>query len=114
MNSSNEHEHCIKCGRKLYCSTSRIRGYGWGCWRRIRAAAKAEALATRLAQFTRRQLDQATEVLELAAIVTTAIAGVFHVVSTDGAEIYETTCGSCNCPAAKPCYHMLAACLVSA
>jgi len=116
MTSTTEHEHCLApgCGRRLYCQASRSRGYGWGCWRRIRAAAKAEALAVRLAAFTARQVEQARELIEDAAIIPAAILGVFYAVSTDGTEIYRTTASDCGCPASKECYHQAAVLMVTA
>jgi len=107
-----EHEHCLRpsCGRRLYSAASRARGYGWGCWRRIRAAATLAALA----EFTAAQLEQARELIEDAAIVPAAILGVFHVVSSDGAEIYTTSLETCDCPASRACYHQAAAALVLA
>jgi hypothetical protein len=116
MTSTREHEHCLApgCGRRLFCKTSRLRGYGWGCWRRIRAAARLEALAAKLAAFTSRQIDQAIEAIEDAAIIPAAIIGWFHVVSSDGSEIYEATAAACPCPASKECWHRAAALLVTA
>jgi hypothetical protein len=111
-----EHEHCLRpgCGRRLYCKASRARGYGWGCWRRIRAAAKAEALATRLAAFTARQVEQVRELIEDAAIIPGAIAGQFFAVSTDGEDIYQVTVDGCSCPSAKECYHLAAVAILTA
>lgn len=59
MNAATEHDHCLApgCGRRLYCVTSRARGYGWGCWARIRRARKLAELVN----FSLRQLDQAVE-----------------------------------------------------
>jgi hypothetical protein len=113
---SSEHEHCLApgCGRRLYCAKSRARGYGWGCWRRIRATAKAEALAAKLAAFTARQIEQAVELIEDAAVIPAAIVGWFHVVSTDGGEIYEATAATCPCPATGECYHRAAVLMVTA
>ena len=116
MTSTAEHEHCLApgCGRRLYCAKSRARGYGWGCWRRIRAAAKAEALAAKLAAFTARQIEQAVELIEDAAVIPAAVIGWFHVVSTDGSEIYEATASTCPCPATGECYHRAAVLMVTA
>jgi hypothetical protein len=116
MTSTGDHEHCLRpgCGRRLYCAASRARGYGWGCWRRIRAAALLEALAAKLAAFTARQIDQAREAIEDAAVVPAAVPDVFHVVSSDGTEIYDATAESCPCPASKECYHRAAILMVLA
>lgn len=101
MTSTAEHEHCIKCGRTLYCQASRARGYGWGCWARIRKARKLAALVN----FTIRQIEQAVELIEDAAIIPTALATVFRTVSSDGERVYLTTANACTCPASKACFH---------
>lgn len=110
MTSTTEHEKCIKCGRRLHCAVSKRRGYGWGCWVRIRKARKLTALVS----FTGRQIEQARELIEDVAIIPAAIAGVFHTVSSDGTEIYETTAETCSCPASHLCYHQAAAVMVTA
>jgi hypothetical protein len=116
MTSTAEHEHCLApgCGRRLYCKTSRARGYGWGCWRRIRAAARVEALAAKLAAFTARQIEAAREAIEDAAVIPAAVIGWFHVVSTDGSEVYEGTAETCPCPAPAECWHRAARILAAA
>lgn len=114
--TSSEHEHCLApgCGRRLYCATSRARGYGWGCWRRIRAAAKASALAAKLAAFTARQIDAALEAIEDCAVIPAAVIGWFHVVSSDGSEIYEGTAETCPCAAPAACWHRAARIIAAA
>lgn len=110
-----EHEHCIKCGRRLYCAASKRRGYGWGCWAVVRKAMRLGALINaRLAEFTARQLDQARELIEDAAIIPAATLGLFYAVSSDGSEIYRATLESCDCPASKECYHQAAVLMVTA
>jgi Family of unknown function (DUF6011) len=104
------HEHCLRCGRKLHCAASQARGYGWGCWARIRVARKLVALV----QFTRRQVDQAIELIEDAAVIPTAIATVFRTVSSDGQRIYLTTTNGCTCPASGLCFHRAGVVLVTA
>jgi hypothetical protein len=96
-----EHEHCLApgCGRRLICKASRARGYGWGCWRRIRAAARVKALAAKLAAFTARQIESAIEAIEDCAVIPAAAIGWFHIVSTDGSEVYEATAANCPCAA---------------
>lgn len=110
--TSTEHEHCLApgCGRRLYCAASRARGYGWGCWRKIRAAVKLAALA----EFTARQIEQARELIEDAAIIPAGVLGLFWSVSTDGSEFYRTTREVCDCPASRECYHQAALVMVSA
>lgn len=107
MNGQTEgHDKCISCGRRLFCAVSKTRGYGWGCWARIRKAARKAMEA--LTAFTARQIDQARELIEDAAIIPGAIAGLFHCVSSDGNEVYETTAEACTCPASRECYHQTA------
>jgi len=114
--TNTEHEHCLApgCGRRLYCATSRARGYGWGCWRRIRAAARLQALAARLAEFTARQIADARELIEDAGVIPTALAAVCRTISHDGRRVYLTTRNACTCPASKPCFHTAAVILATA
>ncbi|WP_300610613.1 DUF6011 domain-containing protein [Trebonia sp.] len=111
-----DHERCLRpgCGRQLISEASRARGYGWGCWRRIRAAAKAEAVAAKLAGFTARQLDDARELVEDAAVIPTALATVFRTISHDGLRVYLTTARGFTCRASGPCFHRAGVILVTA
>jgi hypothetical protein len=109
MTSSMEHEKCIKCGRRLHCVVSRRRGYGWGCWARIRKARKLAALVN----FTRQQIEQAVELIEDVALIPAAILGVFYAVSSDGTEVYTTSLETCSCPSSKDCYHQAAVLMVT-
>ena len=109
------HDHCLRpgCGRRLYSTASRARGYGWGCWARIRQARKLDALA----EFSARQIEQARELIEDAAIIPTAMAAVVRTVSSDGQHVYLTTRHGCTCHAGRTgraCYHQAAALLVAA
>jgi len=106
------HEKCISCGHRLFCAVSKARGYGWGCWARIRKAAR-KAMET-LTAFTARQLDQARELIEDAAIIPAAIAGLFYAVSSDGEDVYEVTAEACSCPASTECYHRAAVAILAA
>lgn len=107
-----QHDHCLApgCARRLYSAASRSRGYGWGCWRRIRAAARLAALA----DFTARQIDQAVELIEDAGVIPAGVLGLFWTVSTDGSEFYRTTLEFCDCPACQACYHQAALVMVTA
>jgi hypothetical protein len=105
------HEKCISCGRRLFCAVSKHRGYGWGCWARIRKAVRKAMEA--LTAFTVRQVEQARELIEDAAIVAGEIAGLFHCGSTDGTEIYDTTTDTCSCVASKECYHRAAVAILA-
>jgi Family of unknown function (DUF6011) len=104
------HEHCMApgCGRKLSSPVSRSRGYGHGCWRKLRAVRTAARVV--LAEvYTPQQLDKADELIEDGALVPTGIDGMFLAVSSDGTEYYTTTTYECSCPASKPCCHNAAA-----
>ena len=116
MTGTEEHKHCLApgCGRRLFCKASRARGYGWGCWRRIRAAATAQALAGKLAAFTARQIEQVREAIEDCAVIPAAVIGWFHVVSSDGSEIYEATASTCPFAASKECWHRAAIIMAAA
>jgi hypothetical protein len=109
---SAEHEHCMAagCGRRLHCAASRARGYGWGCWRKIRAARKLAALTA----FTAAQIESARELIEDAAIIPTALATVFRTVSSDGKRVYLTSRTGCTCPASKACFHNAGVIMVTA
>ena len=111
MTSTAEHDHCLRpgCGRRLYSAASRSRGYGSGCWRRIRAARKLAELAV----FTAKQIEQARELIEDAALIPAAVAGYFLAVSTDGSETYLTSAEICSCLANRECYHMAAIVMVT-
>jgi hypothetical protein len=112
MNGQNEgHGKCISCGRRLFCAVSKARGYGWGCWARIRKAARKAMEA--LTAFTRRQVEQARELIEDAAIVP-GDTGLFYAVSSDGTEVYEVTVAACSCLASKECYHRAAVAILAA
>ena len=104
------HAHCHRCGRRLYSAASIAAGYGKGCRAIIRAARKLAALIN----FTRQQITDAIEIIEDAAIVPGTILGLFHTVSSDGTEIYDTTTETCTCPATKACKHNAAAVMVTA
>jgi hypothetical protein len=105
------HEKCLSCGHRLFCAVSKARGYGWGCWARIRKAAR-RAMES-LTVFTARQVDQARELIEDAAIIPAAIRGLFHCVSSDGTEVYDTTAETCSCPASRECYHRAAVAILA-
>jgi hypothetical protein len=110
MTITDRHEHCIKCGRRLYCTASKRRGYGWGCWRIVRAARRLAELAV----FTAKQVEDAAELIEDAAIIPTALATVFRTVSSDGTKVYLTTRNGCTCPARKECFHRAGVIMVTA
>lgn len=110
-----DHDKCVSCGRRLFCAASRRRGYGWGCWARHRRAIRLGALVNaRLAGFTARQLADAAELIEDAAVIPTAMAAVRRTVSHDGQRVYLTTASGCTCAASGPCFHRAAVILLAA
>lgn len=97
------------CGRKLYSARSIAAGYGPVCARKIREAAKAEARK----DFTDEQQEKAAQLIADKAIILTARASTYRVVSLDGSETHLVTAHGCNCKCGlrgkRPCYHILAA-----
>jgi hypothetical protein len=97
---------CTKCGHAIRCAASLARRIGSGCWARMRKAIRLGAeINARLAEFTARQLADAAELAEDAAIIPTMLATVFRTVSHDGQRVYLTTANGCTCPASGPCFH---------
>ena len=101
---------CGRCGRTLTAAKAVAEGYGRTCKARIAAAAKVAA----------DQPAQVTKALELIADggIVRATGALFLAMSSDGTVRYEVnpTAGSCSCKAGqygRPCYHKLAATLVS-
>jgi hypothetical protein len=103
--TSNQHVHCLRCGRRLYATSSVRAKYGRWCAAKIRTAALAEVLAS----FTAAQVEKARELISDGGLVPTSRPGVFRAVSSDGTTSYLTHSQACNCPrflrAGKPCYH---------
>ncbi len=100
---------CLRpgCGRKLTSEASIARGYGRRCAAKIRAARESADLSA----WTPKQVEQARELIEDAALVPAGRDGVFLAVSTDGTEVYRCAAGFCECPAGqkeKHCYHVCA------
>jgi hypothetical protein len=111
-----EEHRCLSCGRKITSADSVAAGRGSGCRAKIRAAAKA----TDLSAWTGSQLEDARMAIEDGAVVPTARPGVFHVVSSDGAEVHLTHPDGCNCPNGlrtrppRPYWHRCAVAIVMA
>lgn len=112
MQATETTAHCLKCGRRLTSARSIARGYGGGCWAKVRRAPKVADLSA----YKPAQLSQARELIEDGAIV--PLRGrVFQAVSSDGAETYLTHPQTCNCPAGlkgRRCYHVAAARILTA
>lgn len=110
-----EVHRCLRpgCGRKLSSPESIARGFGGGCWRKVRQAEKSADLSA----WTPQQVEQARELIEDGALVPAGREGVFLAVSTDGGEVYRVTAGLCQCPAGEKghqCYHRCAVAIVIA
>lgn len=100
---------CLRCGRTLRSAKSIAAGYGPTCAARIAQAAKVIDLAA----YKANQIAKAAELIELKAIVRTT-ATTFAVVSSNGADTYETDTyrQTCTCKAGERglrCYHLAAA-----
>jgi hypothetical protein len=93
------------------CSLLRLRHET--CRAGFRPGQRARKLAE-LLNFSLRQLDQAVELIEDAAISPTALAAVFRTVSSDGLHVYLTTRNACACPASGPCFHRAGVTMVTA
>lgn len=105
---------CRRCGRTLTDPTSVLRGYGPGCVRKLRAAAKR----LNTTDYSQRQLDAATEAIELHGVIPSTVPGVWLVVGTWG-EIHATdpNTARCTCTAGqngRRCYHIAAAFILEA
>ena len=106
---------CLACGWTLRSAKAVARGYGSACWAKIR---KAEA-ATDLSAWTASQLEDAHQAIEDGAVVPSTRVGVFHVVSSDGSEVYRTHRDGCTCPNGlqihqpRPCWHRCAVAIVA-
>jgi hypothetical protein len=118
MNTSADKVRCLRpgCGRKLTSAKSVARGYGDGCWRKMRQAERAADLSA----WTPAQVAEAEQAIEDGAVVPSTREGVFHVVSVDGAEVHRTALHGCNCTAGlktyhpRPCWHRCAVAIVTA
>ena len=104
------------CGRTLRSAEAVARGYGSGCWRKIRKAAKTADLSA----WTPSQVEEARQAIEDGAVVPSTRPGVFHVVSSDGSEVYRTHRDGCSCQNGmqtrppRPCWHRCAVAIVTA
>ncbi|AZQ35919.1 hypothetical protein EJ357_22570 [Streptomyces cyaneochromogenes] len=107
-----EQAHCLRCGRRLFSTSSIASGYGRSC----RAKVNAASTAADLTDFKPAQVDSARELIEDGAIV--PLRGqVFAAVSSDGNETYLSHPTNCNCPGGlkgRRCYHQAAARLLIA
>ncbi len=104
------------CGRKLTSAKSVARGYGDTCGPTVRTAAAAADLSA----WTPAQVEDARQAIEDGAVVPSNREGVFHVVSSDGTEVYRTHRNGCVCTNGlqtlppRPCWHRCAVVIVLA
>lgn len=109
---------CLRpgCARKLTSPESVARGYGPGCWAKVRKAAKSADLSA----WTPAQVAEALQAIGDGAVIPSNREGVYHVVSTDGAEVHLVAAHGCNCTAGlqnhppRPCWHRCAAAIITA
>lgn len=106
---------CLACGRMLRSAEAIARGYGSGCWSKIRKAQRNADLTP----WTDGQVTEARQALADGAVVPSTREGVFLVVSSDGSEVYRATRHACNCAnglkTSQPrgCWHRCAVTIVS-
>lgn len=105
---------CGKCKRTLTSAASVALGFGPTCYRKVKQAAKAKAIAT---AYKPHQIVKAQELLDLGALVPLRGRRVFLVPSSDGTETYRTHRAACTCPAGikgvHPCKHRIAAHMIA-
>jgi hypothetical protein len=106
------HTNCLRCGRRLTSAKSTTTGYGPTCTRKVKAAAKAQIIATHKPQ----AVAKAEELIEQGGIIPLR-AGIFTVVASNGIDTYKTHRAACTCPAGIKgryvCYHRVAAQILS-
>jgi len=105
---------CLGCRHPIRSAESLASGYGAGCRAKMR---KAERTAD-LSAWTPSQIEDARLALEDGAVVPSTREGVFHVVSSDGSEVYRTHADGCVCANGlqtrppRPCWHRCAVTIV--
>jgi hypothetical protein len=104
---------CGRCGRKLTSATSRERGTGPTCDRKLRAAMTAIGET-----FSARQIAAAVELITDGGVVVGPSKACIAV-SSDGSTTYavDPTGGTCACKAGqhgRACYHLAAALALTA
>lgn len=108
------HTNCLRCGRALKSAKSVATGYGPTCTRKVKAAAKTEAVTA----FKPAQVAKAVELIEQGGIIPLRARRIFTVISSDGTASYKTAPQACTCPAGLKgrfvCYHRIAAQIVTA
>lgn len=114
--TTSETSRCLGCRRPIRSAESLAAGYGAGCRAKIRKATKQADLSA----WTESQIEEAQLAIEDGAVVPSSREGVFHVVSSDGSEVYRTHRNGCNCTSGlktrqpRPCWHRCAVAIVTA
>jgi hypothetical protein len=112
--TAQEPRRCLGCRHLIRSAESLATGYGAGCRAKMRAAAKVADLSA----WTPSQVEEARQVIEDSAVVPSTREGVFHVVSSDGSEVYRTHRDGCSCTnglltrPSRPCWHRCAIAMV--
>ena len=109
---------CRRCGRGLRAEASIARGYGRTCDRKRRPAIDVIEAAAEVLHAPAAAIEKANDLIADGAIVP-ALDGrrAYHVVSSNGVDIYTTTPDVCTCPAGcngRMCYHRVAALALAA
>ncbi|MEV6014720.1 DUF6011 domain-containing protein [Streptomyces sp. NPDC051997] len=111
--TTHQHTNCLRCGRKLTSTKSTATGYGPTCTRKVKAAAKAEIVAT----YKPHLVAKAEELIEQGGIVALRGRNVFQVVASNGVDTYKAARQGCTCAAGLKgkhvCYHRIAAHILS-
>ena len=104
------------CRHLISSAESLATGYGKGCRAKMRKAVKTADLSA----WTPSQVEEARQAIEDGAVVPSTREGVFHVVSSDGSEVYRTHRNGCTCTnglktrPSRPCWHRCAVAIVLA
>ena len=110
--ATHHHTNCLRCGRRLTSAKSCATGYGPTCTRKVKAAAKAEIIAT----YKPHQIAKAEELIEQGALIPLR-TGIYLAPSSDGERTYKAHRTACSCPAGikglHPCKHRIAAHILS-
>ena len=105
-----EPARCLGCRRVVRSAGSIATGYGRACRAKMRHTVRTADLSA----WTAAQIEDAQLAVTDGAIVPGTREGVFHVVSSDGAEVYRTHRHGCTCAngmlarPARPCWHRAA------
>lgn len=116
MSNATEPARCLGCRHPVRSAESLATGYGAGCRAKMRKAVRTADLS----QWTAAQVADARQALEDGAVVPSTREGVYHVVSTDGSEVYRTHRDGCTCANGlqtrppRPCWHRAAVAIVLA